>query len=301
MPESKSKYVLSAFFAAVIWGVFAIPLRHLKAFFPEEILYYRIFSSLIVIWLAIFIFRKKPLLADIAFFKISTPKQKRKLVLQIVGTTILLLLNWYSFIFAINNVSLKSGAFAYMVCPLLTAFGGYFILREHLSKLQFTSLFIALISIALLAKGSLTDVVWSIIIAIFYSAYLIMQRKMVGLDKLNVLAVQITICTLIILPFYFHSHEVFPTSFLFWSNILFIAIVLTVIPLFLSLFALTGIPSSTVGIIIYINPIIAFTVAIIYFDEQINIQQAFAYLLLFFAVFLFNWKLIKDIATFKIK
>jgi chloramphenicol-sensitive protein RarD len=71
--------------------------------------------------------------------------------------------------------------------------------------------------------------------------------------------------------------------------------------LFLSLYALIGIPSSTLGIIIYINPIIAFAVAIIHFNEQIDTHQLFAYGLLLFAVFLFNWNLIKDIATFKRK
>ena len=78
-----------------------------------------------------------------------------------------------------------------------------------------------------------------------------------------------------------------------------IAVLFTVFPLFLSLFALIGIPSSTLGIIIYINPIIAFAVAIIYFKEKIDPHQLTAYALLLFAVFLFNWNLIKGMITFK--
>lgn len=297
--RGKIKYLAAIFAAALIWGVFAIPLRHLRAFLPEEILYYRIFSSLFIIWAIILMGKRKRLNYDWQNFKQLPSASKRKFCLQIVGTSLLLLANWYSFIYAINHVSIKSGAFAYVVCPLLTAFGGFIILKEHLSKIQVISLTVAALSIVLLAQGSLVDVLWSVFIASFYALYLIMQRKMQGVDKLLVLALQITVACLVLLPFYLYGHQPVPTSLLFWSNILFIALVLTVVPLFLSLYALTGLPSSTVGVIIYINPIIAFGVAVFYFNETIEANQALAYGFIGIAVMLFNWKLIKDIANFK--
>jgi chloramphenicol-sensitive protein RarD len=299
--SAKTRYLLAAFLSVAIWGFFSIPLRNLKAYHAEEILYYRIFTSLVVIWLAIFLFRRKKLQQDIFYFKSLAKRDKRVIVWQIVISTILLTLNWYTFIYAINNVSIKSGAFAYMVCPLITAFGGYIILKESLSKIQLLSLGIALVSIIMLATGSLVEVLWSIIIAALYAFYLIIQRKMQHLDKLNVLALQISMAVILMLPFYIHHHEGFPTEVWFWSHILIIAVLFTVIPLFLSLYALIGIPSSTLGVIIYLNPIIAFTVAIFYFDEEIDIHQVFSYLLLLFAVLLFNWKLIKDIFIFRKK
>lgn len=291
--KSKSRYLFSAFLSVAIWGFFSIPLRNLKAFPSEEILYYRIFTSLIVIWLAIFLFRRKQLKIDLQYYRSVLPKEKKKITYQIIGATILLTLNWYTFIYAINNVSIKSGAFAYMVCPLITAFGGYLILNERLSKLQLSSLAIACVSIIMLATGSLIEVIWSVVIAALYAFYLIIQRKMQHLDKLNVLALQITLAVLLMLPFYLYHHEGFPQGIWFWSHIVLIAALFTVIPLFLSLYALIGIPSSTLGIIIYLNPIIAFTVAVSYFDEQISVHQLLAYLLLLAAVFLFNWNLIK--------
>lgn len=299
--KSKSRYLLAAFLSVAIWGFFSIPLRNLKAFPSEEILYYRIFTSLIVIWIAILMFRRKYLKQDIQYFKAAAAKEKNIIILQVIGATILLTLNWYTFIYAVNNVSLKSAAFAYMVCPLITAFGGFLILKEELSKIKLISLAVALLSIVMLATGSFIEVLWSVIIAALYAFYLIIQRKMQNLDKLNVLALQITLAVVLMLPFYLYRHESFPVGMWFWSHIVIIAVVFTVIPLFLSLYALIGIPSSTLGIIIYLNPIIAFTVAVLYFDEQISAHQLLAYLLLLFAVLLFNWNLIKDIFTFKRK
>jgi len=299
--KSKSRYLLAAFLSVAIWGFFSIPLRNLKAFPSEEILYYRIFTSLIVIWVAILLFRRKYLKKDLQYYQSVTIRERKIIIWQIVGATILLTLNWYTFIYAVNNVSLKSAAFAYMVCPLITAFGGFLILKEELSKIKLVSLGIALLSIVLLATGSFIEVVWSVVIAALYAFYLIIQRKMQHLDKLNVLAIQITLAVVMMLPFYLYHHESFPVGVWFWSHIIIIAIVFTVIPLFLSLYALIGIPSSTLGIIIYLNPIIAFVVAVLYFDEHITTHQLLAYLLLLFAVFLFNWHLIKDIFTFNRK
>lgn len=222
---------------------------------------------------------------------------RKTLAVQTLLSTVFLTLNWYSFIFAINNVSLTSAAFAYMVCPLLTAFGGFIILKEQLSRIKLISLFVALISIVCLATGSFTDVLWSVIIAVFFAGYLLIQRKMQGLDKLNMLAVQIALAVVIMLPFFFYQFHGLPEGAWFWSHIVIIAIVFTIIPLFLNLYALIGIPSSTLGIMIYINPIISFAVAVLYFDEVINELQLYAYLLLLFSVFLFNWKVIKDIFT----
>lgn len=297
--QSKTKYFLSSVLASAIWGFFAIPLRNLKAYPSEEILYYRVFASLAVIWLAIFVFRFKYLKQDVKSIQSLNKIEKRKLSWQFLLSTILLILNWYTFIYAINNVSLKSGAFAYMVCPLITAFGGFLILKEPLTKLKLISLVIALFSIIILAKGSFIDVIWSVIIASFYAFYLILQKKMQGLDKLNSLAFQFTIAVVIMLPFFFHSNFSFPTAIDFWANILIIAVLFTIIPLFLNLYALIGIPSSTAGIIIYVYPVIAFALAIFYFDESISNLQIGAYSLILFAVFLFNWNVIRDILKLK--
>ena len=71
--------------------------------------------------------------------------------------------------------------------------------------------------------------------------------------------------------------------------------VFTIIPLFLSLYSLIGLPSSTMGILIYANPLVAFAVAIFYFHESINQQQILAYALLLLAVIVFNWALVDSL------
>ncbi len=151
----------------------SIPLRNIKGFPPHEILYYRIFISIIVVWATILLFRREALKNDFNFLKsLSAPKKTRLLLLTVVSS-FLITGNWFTYIYAVNSVSLKAAAFAYMVCPLLTALCGFMILKERLTKVKIIALIIAFISIILLATGSIHEVMWAIIIASFYAIYVL--------------------------------------------------------------------------------------------------------------------------------
>lgn len=295
MKEGRLKYFIAAFTAVIVWGFFSIPLRMLQDYSSDQILYYRIFTSLILTWLYILLFRKKQIKLDIKFFRKEDKFSRRKIIWLSLLAGFLITGNWFTFIYAVNNVNLKSAAFAYMVCPLITAMGGFLILKEKLTNMKLIALGFASISIVILAQGSLMDVFWSILIAALYSFYLIIQRAMVGIDKFNMLGLHLLIATLLMLPFFISQFQSFPSDLSFWLTIVVISIFFTIIPLFLSLYALIGMPSSTLGIIIYINPIVAFAVAFFYFHEGISLLQLYSYSLLLVAVIVFNWAIIKDI------
>ncbi|UKJ07535.1 EamA family transporter [Solitalea lacus] len=292
--KQQYKYFLAGFISPVIWGFFAIVLRNLSLFPAQQILDYRIFTSLAVLVLVILIFRKRQLRADIYHYK-ENVANKSHLWRIVILSCILLTGNWLSFIYVINNVSVQAGAFAYMVCPLLTAIGAFLILKEPLSKLKWLAIGISLISSAILGWGHLSDVLWSFFVAILFAGYLIAQRSIQGFDKLNLLGIQLLISCVFILPLeLLNPHEI-PASFNFWINIVIIAVVFTIIPLFLSLFAMIKIPASTAGILIYVNPIIAFAVAYFYFHEGFSLQKLISYSLLAIAVMLFNLEYIKKL------
>lgn len=295
MAASKSKYFFAGIIPYIIWGTMSIPLRDIKHFPPQEILYYRIFISVLMVWTTILLFRRDALKKDLDYFKTLNPAEKRKLTLLTILSSLLITGNWFTYIFAVNSVSLKAAAFAYMVCPLLTALCGFVILKEALTKTKIFAIVIAFISIILLATGSLYEVVWAVVIASFYALYVIVLKVIQNVDKFNFLGIQLILSGLIMLPMYFVKSEAFPKDGFFWSHILLIAIVFTIIPLFLNAYALRGMPSSALGILIYLNPIVAFAVAFFYFKEKIDIHQLFAYLLLLLSIVIFNAQLLKSV------
>lgn len=273
----------------------SVPLRNIKGYLPQEILYYRIFVSIIMVWSVILLFRRAALKSDLTFLASLSRGKKIKISILTLLSAFLITGNWFTYIYAVNSVSLKAAAFAYMVCPLLTALCGFLILKEQLTKAKIAALLIAFVSIVLLATGSLHEVLWAVLIASFYAIYVIVLKVIKGIDKFNFLGVQLILSGLMVLPLYFSHSNAFPEDTFFWSHIFLIAIVFTIIPLFLNSYALLGMPSSALGILIYLNPIVAFAVAFFYFKEKIDVHQLFAYLLLLFSIVIFNAQLLKNL------
>jgi len=282
------KYFVSGLLANAMWGFMALPLRALVSWSADTILYFRVFVSCVFVWLFIFLFRFSKWQDSVHAVKALPVGKRRQLLFLVFLSALLIIGNWYTFIYAINNVSIKSAAFAYLVCPLITTLAGYFILKEKLTSIKWISLVVALVSVIMLAQTSLIEVVWSVIIASFYAFYLIIQRILGDIDKFNFLAVQVFLCSLLILPLFFMGNHVVPISTTFWVIICLVAVVFTIIPLFMSMYALNGIASATMGILIYVNPVISFAVAIFFFNEVISFQQLIAYLLLIAAIALYN-------------
>lgn len=292
--SKKSLGLMAALSANVIWGFISIPLRLIKSYDADQILYYRIIVSFLISGLVVLAFNTKKLKVDIAYLKEIKGKDFSNLAILIVVSGVFITLNWFTYIYVVNSINLKSAAFAYMVCPLITALGGFVLLKEDLTRLKVISIVIAVISIVILATGSIEEVLWSVITATFYAFFLIIQRKIQSIDKLNMLAFQMVVALCLIAPLFVVFPQPFPMELSFWINIVVIASLFTVLPLLLSLIALTSLPSSTVGILIYINPVVSFSVAFFYFDEHIKTNQLFAYGLLVCAVVIFNFKIIKE-------
>lgn len=297
MRGGRAKYFISALSAVVIWGFFSIPLRLIQNYPSEDILHYRIFTSLIITWLVILFFRKAALSQNVTMVRRASKSERKLLIWLTLLAGVLITGNWFTYIYAVNEVSLKSAAFAYMVCPLITAMGGFLILKEKLSTFKLLAIAIAFISIVILGQGSFREVLWSVVIASLYAFYLIIQRVMGNIDKFIMLGIHLLIATLITLPLFLSNFTNLPLDLNFWIIIVIISIFFTIVPLFLSLYALIGMPSSTLGIIIYINPIVAFAVAFFYFHEGIDSHHLYAYSMLFAAVIIFNWNTIKELTT----
>nr|WP_288808204.1 EamA family transporter [uncultured Sphingobacterium sp.] len=285
---SRGKYLFAAFLAPFMWGFMSIPVRWIREYPAEDILYFRIVTALAVLWFYILLFQRKTLRSDIQKFKDLSKNGKIKQTALIVLASLLIFGNWFTYIYAVNHISIQSAALAYLTCPLITAAAAYFILKEELRSMQKVALLIAFGSVCLLAKGSLNDVLWAATIATCYAFYLIVQRIATGFNKLNLLVVQLTICALFVIPKLIYNHHEIPTDPVFWGTIILIAVIFTIIPLFLSMYALIGISSTTTGVLLYINPIIAFTLAATYFQEPVPFVKYLAYGIILMAIVLFN-------------
>ncbi|EMY3552673.1 EamA family transporter [Flavobacterium psychrophilum] len=288
-----NKYYLSALSSFVIWGFFSLVLKPLHNYPSLDILFYRVFYATGLSIIINLLFRKEKLKNDWKSYLTLEKKEKIKTLLLTVLGGFLLTFNWFMFIYAINHVSLKSASFTYLICPIVTTILAYFILKEKLSKWQWFSVFLCIISCAMLSYGDLRGLIYSLVIAISFALYLISQRENNKFDRFVVLTVQLLIASMVLLPFFPVYRGEIPTEPIFYILMTIIVVLFTIIPLFLNLFALRGITSSAVGILMYSNPMINLLLAIFYFKEEINSVQIGSYLLILFSIIIFNEKLLR--------
>lgn len=292
-----TKYYLAAFFAFFIWGFFSLALKPLHNYSSLDILFYRVFFSVVIMVFINLAFRKNVIRKNWNNFHGMDLKKKKRTVLLTLGGALFLASNWFVFIFVMNHVSVKAASLAYLICPILTTVFAYYLLKERLSKGQWLAVMISVVGCFLLSFQHFQDIFYSLIVAATYALYLVSQRKNNELDKFLILTIQLLFTAIIILPFYPKYSGIVPVEPLFYICLLIIVVFFTVIPLFLNLYALKGINSSAVGIMIYINPIINFLLAVFYYREQVSWLQLCSYFLILVSIVVFNAKLIYQLKS----
>lgn len=283
-----TKYYIAAITAYTIWGFFSLVLKPIHEYASLDILFFRVFSCSILMLLIAFAFKSKKVQETIETFRALSTSGKRKTILLNIGGSFFLMANWFTFIYVMNHISVKATSLAYLVCPILTTLLAYFILHEKLKKTQWLAVGLSISGCLLLSYADIMDMFFSIIIGFTYACYLVSQRVNKGFDTFIILTFHITLAALFLAPFYpFYSGPV-PTTVTFYFCIEMIAVFFTIIPLFLNLYALSGINSSTVGMLLNINPMIAFALANFIYKEKITPLQITAYGIIFIAVLVFN-------------
>jgi len=282
-------HYLAAITAFTVWGFFSLALRPLSGYPSLDILFYRVFFSAVLLFVVSAFLRRKIWTANRQRFTALPSAQQKGLLFQLFGGGFFLTGNWFFFIYVTNEVSIKAAAFAYLVCPVLTTVLAWLILKEHLTRGQWIAVLLSAAGCGMLSFHHLSDLLYSLAIAFSYAIYLVIQRKDYGADRFLLLTGQVLFAALLLLPFYPSAHGPVPGESRFYILISIIAVFLTIFPLWLNLYALKGLRSSTVGILLYITPVLSFVLALTVFGEKVDGLQMAAYGDIVLAVALFNW------------
>ena len=292
---NNARHYAAGLLAFFIWGFFPIPLRVLQGTPVGVILYYRILFSFVAVLLAIFLFRRKSLVDTRSFYFSLTIRQRTQVVALTLVGAVFLAINWLTFIYTVNSVNIKTASFSYLICPVLTAVLGYLLLKERLTILQWIAVGICAISCVLIGIVSVSELGYSFLTALSYALYLITQRKNQGADRLVVLVIQTLFVLLVLSAVFNYLVPETPGDLKFFMVIAVIAIVFTALPMFLSLYALQQVNSASIGILMYLNPMINFVLAFTLFDETVYPIQVAGYGFIFIALVLFNYPILTRI------
>ncbi|GHN02111.1 permease [Cytophagales bacterium WSM2-2] len=287
------KYYASGVVAFLIWGFFPLVLRSVNTHPAGEILYFRVLFSLLILTVILFGFMRKQIRESLSVLKSITPQARRTVIILTLLGGALLTINWLVFIHVVNQVNIKTASFSYLICPVVTAVLGYVLLKEKMTLIQWIAILLCAISCVLMGINNISELGYSLLIAFSYAFYLISQRKNQGFNRMIVLGIQVLVAFIIMNLFFGQLVGSIVVDVPFYTITLSIALMFTILPLFLNLYALNKINAATIGILMYLNPLINFCIAFLYFNEMASLIQVIGYGIIAIALVLFNYQVLK--------
>jgi len=255
----RSEYSLGLLFgvsAYVFWGLFPLYWPLLKPASPLEIVSHR------AVWTLVFCIIVLALLRQLKS-TLAIMKRPKKMV-GLFATTVLISINWLTYIWATNNGHVVEAALGYYINPLIIIAFGVLLLREKMRPLQWVAVGIAAIGVTILTidYGRLPWV--AISLALSWGTYGLLKKKL-DLGALEGLTIE-TLISLLPYGFYLFYLSNQGTG-QFGSGVgltilLIAAGAMTAIPLLLFNGSTTRLPYSTIGLLQYITPTIQFSIGV---------------------------------------
>jgi len=275
--------VIFAILAYVMWGLAPLYFKQLHEVPAYEILAHRALWSCIFVAVLVSLFKFWPMVKSV----LSTPKN----IFLLLCTSLLISINWLTYIWAVNNGHLLDASLGYFINPIINVLLGMVFLSEKLRKLQWVAILLAIVGI-LIQVISLGYLPWvALVLSCSFGFYGLMRKKL----KLNPL-VGLFIETMIMLPvaaIYLFLIADSATADLASNNmslnlLLISAAFVTTIPLLCFNHAAVRLPLSTLGFFQYIGPTLLFIMGVTLFDEAINAETLMTFAFIWAGLVLFS-------------
>ena len=273
----------------LVWGFFPIYWSLLNHVEPAEILAHRIIWSIPI--LLLFVSLKSSWRKNVR----SALGNKGELLLLLVTGT-LICINWGTYILAVSMGRVIEGSMGYFLSPMLNILGGFIFFKERVSRLQKYAIGSAVV-------GSLYYVVsvdvfpWlGLVIAFSFASYGLMRKGMKssavpGLLLETVLLLPVTVFFVVWMAG--GTQLSFLTVDRSTDALLFLAGIVTVVPLALFTAGARLLPMTTAGVLSFINPTMQFLVGFYYFNEAFNTDQFIGFVGIWLGLLLYCYSLIK--------
>ena len=271
-----------------LWGVMPIYFKWLQGVPSVDIVAHRIVWSLIVLIILVSLAR--------AWDQIRSAIRSRKAMAMLFLTALLIGTNWLLYVYAINSGHILAGSLGYYLNPLANILLGRFILKERLSKAQWTAVAIAAAGIAVLAMGALGTLWISLTLCFSFATYGLL-RKIIHVESLAGLTVETALLFPIALGWLLLGGAEGRPMFGIdrqETTLLMAAGVVSTVPLLCFTAAARRLAYSTVGMLQFIAPTLQFLLAVAVYDEPFTTAHAIAFGCIWTALVLYVSAMVRD-------
>lgn len=286
-PEEQFLGILSGAGAFILWGIFPIYWKLVAQVPALQIMSHRVTWCFVFMALVLLVTKK----LGSFFSELREIFSSIKKFSSIFLASVLISVNWLTYIWAVNNDHIIETSLGYYINPLVSVLLGVIVLKEKLSLWQTFSFVLAAIGVLnmTLRFGS---VPWIALVLAMSFGFYGLCKKIIHLGAVTGIAVE----TLFISPFaliylnYIHSSG---SGAFAWHNpgvslILAGAGVVTAIPLILFAGGAKRLPLSIIGFLQYISPTIALIIGVFLFHEPFNSVHLVSFVLIWTALTVFS-------------
>jgi chloramphenicol-sensitive protein RarD len=286
---SQARYGISAILlACIIWGFVPIYFKLLLHVPPIELLAHRTLWSFLFFFAVLFFNGKIKELRDAVFVS----KESRS---TIMTSALLIAINWFFFIFAVQSNNITETSLGYFIMPLFTVIWGLIIFKEKLSNAQWVAVLLAASAVLILTIGLAKAPLIALILGLSFSYYAVLKKKLLISPMVSVTGeVLILVPLAIIVIIYFHLGQGSSFGKSFYTSFLFVLSgPLTAVPLILFSYGTLRVALSTAGILQYLNPSLQFFCAVILFLEPLTMWHIVSFPMIWIALAIYSWVGIK--------
>jgi len=264
-PDTSQAAIAQSLSVYFIWGALTLYWKELHGFDPFELIGWRITSSVLVLVVVMLATgRLVPLLLSL---------RNPQLLLRIALASVLLTINWATYVWAVVNDHVIETALGYFIAPILTIVVGVFVLHEKLRGIQRIAVTFAVGGIAVLTVAY-GRVPWiALIIATSWTFYAYLKKKvpLAPLESLTAEVIVLAVPAFIYLcTTWNNTDSVHNTAAsMEWVFVAFTGVI-TAVPLLMFASASQRTPLTILGPMQYIVPTMNFLIGWLMYDELLT-------------------------------
>lgn len=274
-------------FSYLLWGLLPIYWKLLRHVNSEEILANRVFWSFVFMVIVLLMTNKWK--GFIQTLKGLSGNKKQMYALMIAS--ILISINWFIYIWAVNSNQMIEASLGYYINPLVSVVLGMFVLKEKLSPIQYLSFFLALIGVLIISL-SYGRIPWiAFALALSFGLYGL-AKKLIKVES----AIGLTLETMAVMPLsaiylvflFLKGTNSFLTAGAGTDLLLIGAGAATAVPLLYFAKGAQKIPLSMLGFLQYIAPTLTLILGIFVYGEHFSKLELLAFIFIWSALTVYS-------------
>ena len=282
--------ILSSGFGSLWWGVIGVLyFKTVSHVTPLELTVHRTVWTAFLLIFSISIYKQWNQVFDII--------KNVKIFFWLILSGILIVTNWYTWIYAVTTNKLLDAAFGYYIFPILSVFFGILFLKESHNIMKLLAIGLVMIAVLYLLIDIKSTPWIGLIVAFTWSFYTLIRKKINVSTDLGLFIESVFATPFAIVAFYFiveTGNNYFSITDIGMSFWLFLAGANTLIPLWFYLYGSSLAGLGPAAMIFFLAPTGQFLLGFYYFGEVLDLNKLISFIIIWIAVAIYLRDLAKD-------